>query len=98
MYTHSPDPSTQYAILRKICGSRTSRPYQGISLPKSKYPGNEVGFVQGLWHQESMSESLLPLSVSPTGHNASNNAKLVRETLKDYFFAEGSVDWEWNFC
>jgi hypothetical protein len=55
-------------------------------------------FVQGLWRQESMSESLLPLSVSPTGHNASNNAKLVRETLKDYFFAEGSVDWQWNFC
>jgi hypothetical protein len=42
-------------------------------------------FVQGLWRQESMSESLLPLSVSLTGHNASNNAKLVRETLKDYF-------------
>ena len=56
------------------------------------------GFVKGLWRQESKSESLLPLSVSPSGHNASNNAKLVRETLKDYFFAEGAVDWQWNFC
>ncbi len=40
-YTHSPDPSKQYAILRKIRGHVT-RPYQGISLPKSKYPGYEV--------------------------------------------------------
>ena len=46
MYTHSPDPSKQYAILRKIRGSRD----QGISLPKSKYPGYEVDQIHGYQH------------------------------------------------
>ena len=41
MYTHSPDPSKQYAILPKSA-DHVTRPYQGISLPKSKYPGYEV--------------------------------------------------------
>ncbi len=80
--------------LRKSISSKAS--YCPVGLLDTEDPTG--GFVQGLWRQESMSESLLPLSVSPTGHNASNNAKLVRETLKDYFFAEGSVDWQWNFC
>ncbi len=26
-----------------------TRPYQGISLPKSKYPGYEVGLVEGIF-------------------------------------------------
>jgi hypothetical protein len=47
MYTHSPDPSKQYAILRKIRGH--TRPYQGILLPKSKYPGYEVGLTFEQW-------------------------------------------------
>jgi hypothetical protein len=43
MYAHSPDPSKQYAILRKIRGSR-DQAIPGISLPKSKYPGYEVAY------------------------------------------------------
>ena len=41
MYTHSPDPSKQYAILRKIRGSR-DQAIPGYFAPKSKYPGYEV--------------------------------------------------------
>ena len=42
MYTHSPDPSNNTPFYAKSAGHVT-RPYQGISLPKSKYPGYEVG-------------------------------------------------------
>jgi hypothetical protein len=41
MYTHSPDPSKQYAILRKIRGSRDQ------AIP-AKYPGYEVD-VTSVW-------------------------------------------------
>ena len=45
MCTHSPDPSVQDVyktpFYAKSAGHVT-RPYQGISLPKCKYPGNEV--------------------------------------------------------
>jgi hypothetical protein len=34
MYTHSPDPSKQYAILRKIRGSRD----QAIFAPQEQIP------------------------------------------------------------
>lgn len=27
-----------------------------------------------------------------------NRWQSVRETFKDYFFNEGSVDWQWNLC
>ena len=50
----------------------------------------------GLWRQESTSESFLPPSVPITGHNATNDAKLVRDTFKDYFVNEGAVEWQWN--
>ena len=41
MYTHSPDPSKQYGILRKIRGSR-DQAIPGYFAPQSKYPGYEV--------------------------------------------------------
>ena len=40
MYTHSPDPSKQYAILRKIRGSR-DQAIPGYFAPQ-EYPGYEV--------------------------------------------------------
>ena len=52
--------------------------------------------VHGLWRQDCASEAFLPLSVPPTGHNATVDAKLVRETFKDYFCNEGAVDWQWE--
>ena len=54
--------------------------------------------IHGTWRQDSTAESFLPLAVPPTGHNASNDAKLVREIFKEYFFNEGAVDWQWNLC
>ena len=78
--------------LRKRISSKAS--YCPVGLVDME--DHNGGFVQRVWGQDSKSESLLPLSVS--GHSASNNAKLMRETLKDYFFAEGTVDWQFNFC
>jgi hypothetical protein len=37
MYTHSPDPSTQYAILRKIRGSR-DQAIPGYFAPQEQIP------------------------------------------------------------
>lgn len=54
--------------------------------------------IPGIWHQESPAEAFSPLNVPSTGHNASTDAKSVRETLKEYFFNEGSVDWQWDMC
>ena len=40
----------------------------------------------------------MPLQVPPTGHNATKNAKTVREIFKDYFMNEGAVEWQWENC
>ena len=39
---------------------------------------------------------MLPLAVPSTGHNASMNAKEVRDCLKDFFCNEGAVEWQWE--
>jgi len=54
--------------------------------------------VQGSWCQDISSESFLPLQVPPCGHNSSTDAKMVRETFKDFFFHEGAVTWQWDKC
>ena len=50
----------------------------------------------GLWRQESISESFLPLSVPVTGHNATNDAKLIRDTFIDYFATKGVYGNDFN--
>ena len=50
--------------------------------------------IPGSWRQESSTEAFNPLGVPSTGHNATTDAKAVWETVKDYFFNEGSVDWQ----
>lgn len=50
----------------------------------------------GLWRQDGTSESFLPLSVPVTGHNATSDAKMIRDTFKDYFVYEGAVKWQWD--
>ena len=50
----------------------------------------------GLWRQDGTSESFLPLSVPVTGHNATSDAKIIRDTFKDYFVNEGAVEWQWD--
>ena len=39
-----------------------------------------------------------PLKVQKTGHNASVDAKSVRDTFKEYFVNEGAVGWQWQYC
>ena len=51
MYTHSPDPSKQYAILRKIRGSRDQ------AIPGYFAPQEQIPWVRG-WIQ-SLSENLV---------------------------------------
>ena len=51
---------------------------------------------EGLWRQETPGNSSLPLAVPTTGHNASKDAKLVRDTFKAYFVNEGAVEWQWD--
>ena len=55
-------------------------------------------FIPGIWHNDSSANSVLPLHVPSTGHNASKDAKRVRETFKEYFCNEGAVGWQWNRC
>jgi hypothetical protein len=43
MYTHSPDPSKQYAILRKICGSRDQ------AIPGYFAPQEQIPWVRGCY-------------------------------------------------
>ena len=50
----------------------------------------------GLWRQDGTSESFLSLSVPATGHNVANDAKMIRDTFKDYFVNEGAVEWQWD--
>ena len=38
----------------------------------------------------------LPLAVPTTGHNASKDAMLVRDTFKAYFVNESAVKWQWD--
>ena len=45
--------------------------------------------VHGAWRQDSRAESFLPLAVPPTGHNASNDAKLFREIFKFQWRSSG---------
>ena len=54
--------------------------------------------IPGILRQQSPAEAFSPLNVPSTGHNASMDAKSVRETIKEYFFNEGSVDWQWDMC
>ena len=55
-------------------------------------------FIPGIWCNDSSANSVLPLPVPSTGHNASKDAKRVRETFKEYFCNEGAVDWQWDRC
>ena len=41
-------------------------------------------------------DTMLPLQIPRSGHNATNTAKSVRESFKEYFMNEGSVDWQWQ--
>ena len=55
---------------------------------------SEGELIHGRWRNDGTSDSFLPLTVPPRGHNASKDAKVVRETLKDYFCNEGAIDWQ----
>ena len=54
--------------------------------------------VPGSWRQDATTQSMLPLEVPPRGHNSAMDAKLVRETFKEYFCHEGAVEWQWGRC
>ena len=83
-------------VLHNYLRSTTSKScYCPVGLVDNQENGS---LVPGRWREESPSESFLPLAVSRRGHNPSKNAKCVRDTFKEYFFAEGSVDWQWNYC
>lgn len=57
----------------------------GTYCPKGLIDRDQDGqVVPGTWRQESSAEAFTPLLVPPIGHNASTDAKSVRETLKDY--------------
>ncbi|XP_065061359.1 uncharacterized protein LOC135688440 [Rhopilema esculentum] len=50
----------------------------------------------GRWHANPPTESMFKLQAPSSGHNASSNAKAIRETLKDYFCYEGAISWQWS--
>ena len=54
--------------------------------------------IPGNWRKNLPTESFLSLNVSLSGHNATMNAKQIRESFKDYFCNEGAVEWQWDMC
>eukprot|EP00795_Rhopilema_esculentum_P006770 gene6770-12336_t len=58
--------------------------------------GRDGETILGHWQSGNPGESMLPLAVPSTGHNASMNAKEVRDCLKDFFCNEGAVEWQWE--
>ena len=52
----------------------------------------------GIWCNDQPVNSFISVQPPLRGHNACNNAKKVRDILKDYFCNEGAVDWQWNLC
>ena len=52
-------------------------------------------FIPGQW-RASKHNSQISLHVPANGHNASKNAKVIREIFKDYFINEGCVPWQWE--
>ena len=52
----------------------------------------------GEWRANVVSDSFYSLQVPRTGHNASLDAKLVREKFMDYFVNDGAVEWQWKYC
>ena len=83
-------------VLHNYLRSTTSKScYCPVGLVDNQENGS---LVPGRWREESSPVSFLPLAVSRRGHNPSKNAKCVRDTFKEYFSAEGFVDWQWNYC
>ena len=52
----------------------------------------------GQWCEDGVLQTMLPLPSPSTGHNASTEAKEIRNTFKDYFFNEGAVSRQWDIC
>ena len=84
-------------ILHNYLWSSSSR---GVYCPAGTVdPESRDGeLFYGLWRQDSAAQSLLPLTVPKTGHNATTEAKLVWETFMEYFCNEGAIAWQWEAC
>ena len=73
-------------VLHNYLRSTTSKScYCPVGLVDNQENGS---LVPGRGREESSPESFLPLAVSRGGHNPSKNAKCVRDTFKEYFFAD----------
>ena len=62
--------------------SSSSSSYCPVGLAGREEDGH---IIPGSWRQESSADGLAPLTVPSRGHNATFDAKAVRETFKDYF-------------
>ena len=69
-------------------------PLLGLSDSESE----DGKLVPGLWRQDSASESFLSLQLPSTGHNATTEAKRLREWFSEYFVNEGAIEWQWGRC
>ena len=56
--------------------------YMPSNLSDTDYTHKDI--IAGLWRRNPPSESLLPLQIQATGHNACTNAKDIRETFNKY--------------
>ena len=84
---------TLHNYLRK---SSSRHVYMPSNLTDTEYTHKDI--IPGLWRRNPPSESLLPLQIQATGHNACTNAKDIRETFKNYFYNKGAVEWQWERC
>lgn len=96
-----PPDTVELVVFTSLClhnylrQSPSCTTYCPVGLVDSEQNGEVI---PGSWRQESATEAFSPLAVPSTGHNATTDAKGMRKTFKDYFFDEGSVDWQWDMC
>lgn len=79
-----------------IKSSNSANVYRTPSLADNLLEDGEV--TQGEWRLEIPTETFYPLEVPRTGHNASLDAKSVRNKFMEYFLNDGAVDWQWKYC
>ena len=50
------------------------------------------------WGKDITGDTFYPLQTPRSGLNAKTPAKAIRDEFKDYFIAEGVLEWQWKYC
>lgn len=87
---------TTLALHNMLCKSQTSQNTYRPNVLVDSFD-DEGNLIEGEWREENDLEHFHPLQVPKTGHNSTVSAKTTRENFKDFFMAEGAVQWQWKY-